>query len=106
MGSCYILTVRIIAIKMLKDFWEGEGHTDSEQPLKSWYAEAQKADWTKPSDIKFHYRNASLVGDRVIFNIAGNKYRLIIYVRYSSRTIYIRFIGTHKQYDKIAVKEV
>lgn len=100
------LCMRVIAIKMLSDFWRKEGVEDAEQPLKSWYAEAVKANWRKPSDLKGLYRHASFVADRVIFNIAGNKYRLVVLVRYSSRTVYIRFVGTHKQYDKIDVKEV
>lgn len=98
--------MRVIAIKVLKDFWQKSSYRDAEQPLKAWYAEAIKADWKNPNDIKDQYRHASIVGDRVIFNIAGNKYRLIVYVRYSSRTIYIRFIGTHKQYDKVNAQEV
>jgi mRNA interferase HigB len=98
--------MRIIAIKMLSDFWRKIGMKDAEQPLKSWYAEAIKANWRKPSDIKDLYRYASFVGDRVVFNIAGNKYRLVVFVHYSSRTIYIRFVGTHKQYDKIDVERV
>lgn len=91
---------------MLRDFWQRIGCEDAEQPLKAWYAEAIKADWRKTSDIKEQFRHASFVGDRVVFNIAGNKYRLIVFVKYSSRTVYIRFIGTHKQYDKVQIKEV
>lgn len=106
MGSCYTLLMRVIAIKMLRDFWSQVGHGDAEQALKSWYAEAIKASWSKTSDIKAQFRNASFVGDRVVFNIAGNKYRLVVFVKYVSRTIYIRFIGTHKQYDKIDISEV
>ncbi len=98
--------MRVIAIKILSDFWRKNGMEDAEQALKSWYAEAIKSDWRKPTDIKALYRHASFVGDRVVFNIAGNKYRLVVFVRYSSRTIYIRFVGTHKQYDKIDVEEV
>jgi mRNA interferase HigB len=98
--------MRVIAIKILSDFWKKPGLADAEQPLKSWYAEAVKANWSKPSDIKGLYRHASFVGDRVVFNIAGNKYRLVAFVRYSSRTVYVRFVGTHKQYDKIDVEKV
>lgn len=98
--------MRVIAIKMLIDFWRKRDNEDAEQPLKSWYAEAIKANWRKPSDIKALYRHASFVGDRVVFNIAGNKYRLVVFVRYTSRTVYIRFVGTHKQYDKTNVREV
>src|SRR5260370_21057081 len=98
--------MRVIAIKMLRDFWRKVGCEDAEQPLKSWYAEAIKASWSKTSDIKEQFRHASFVGDRVVFNIAGNKYRLVVFIKYSSRTVYIRFIGTHKQYDKVVIKEV
>ena len=98
--------MRVIAIKILSDFWKKVGSADAEQPLKSWYAEAVKANWSKPSDIKELYRHASFVGDRVVFNIAGNKYRLVAFVRYSSRTVYVRFVGTNKQYDKIDVEKV
>ncbi len=106
MVTCYVDLMRVIAIKMLRDFWQKIGCEDAEQPLKAWYAEAIEANWGKTSDIKFQFRNASFVGERVIFNIAGNKYRLVVFVKYASRTIYIRFIGTHKQYDKINIREV
>jgi len=98
--------MRVIAIKLLRDFWQKSSYRDSEQPLKSWYAEATKASWGKTSDIKKQFRHASFVGERVVFNIAGNKYRLVVFVKYSSRTIYVRFVGTHKQYDKVKIEEV
>jgi mRNA interferase HigB len=92
--------VRIIARKTLKDFWEE--HLDAEQPLKAWYAEASHSAWLRPKDIKARYPAASfLAGNRVVFNIKGNKYRLITHVRYDLGRVYIRFIGTHPEYDKI-----
>jgi len=92
--------MRIIAKKTLIDFWEM--NKDAEQPLKAWYHEAKIAAWTKPSDIKKLYADASILkNSRVIFDIAGNKYRLVVAIRYEFKIIYIRFIGTHKQYDKI-----
>ena len=92
--------MRIIARRTLREFWER--HPDSEQPLKAWFAEAQAADWRNPQGIKSRYRHASFVADnRVIFNIGGNKYRLITHVNYDFRIVYIKFVGTHGEYDRI-----
>ena len=97
--------MRIIAIKALKEFWEK--HSDAEQPLRAWYAEAKNADWKKPADITKLYRSASiLTNDRVVFNIKGNDYRLVAAINYEFNIIYVRFIGTHKEYDKINAKEI
>jgi mRNA interferase HigB len=94
--------VRIIAISRLKTFWERKQYADSEQPLLSWYAEAKKAEWKNLNHIKDHYRSASIVKDsRVVFNIAGNAYRLVVKIHYDTGIVFIRFIGTHKQYDNI-----
>ncbi len=107
MGACYKHIMRIIARKILRDFWESPAYADSEQPLKSWFKTAKEADWAEPSEVKEQFRNASFIGsNRVIFNIAGNKYRLVVAVNYPYRVLYIRFIGTHAQYDKIKVKEI
>lgn len=62
--------------------------------------------WNGPADVKDQYRNASFVGDRVVFNIAGNKYRLVTYINYPHYTVYVRFVGTHSEYDKIDVEKV
>ena len=92
--------MRIIARRTLRHFWER--HPDSEQPLRAWFAEAQAADWRNSQAIKRRYRHASFVADnRVIFNIGGNKYRLITHVNYDFRIVYIKFIGTHAEYDRI-----
>jgi mRNA interferase HigB len=92
--------MRIIARRTLRTFWER--HPDSEQPLKSWFAEAQAADWKTPQTVKRRYRNASFVADnRIIFNIGGNKYRLVVHVNYDFRIVYIKFVGTHREYDRI-----
>lgn len=94
--------MRVIAIKALRAFWQRRGHADSEQPLKAWFREAKRADWPSPADVKAMYRNASVIGDnRVVFNIAGNKYRLVVKFNYPHRVAYIRFIGTHAEYDRI-----
>ena len=91
--------VRVIAIKILKDFWRKNNET--EQKLKAWYAEAKKANWSKPADIKSQYILASILKDnRVVFNIKGNDYRLVTAINYDFKIVYIRFIGTHKEYDK------
>jgi mRNA interferase HigB len=99
--------MRIIARKTLKDFWEKDEHRDAEQPLRAWFAEAKKAVWKRPQDIKNHYRSASIVGgDRAVFNIGGNKFRLVVALKYDFGIAYIRFVGTHRQYDRIKVEEV
>jgi mRNA interferase HigB len=99
--------MRIISRKALRDFWEQVGHRDAEQPLKSWFREVAQADWSSPADLKAAFRSASIVGNgRVVFNIAGNKYRLVVRVNYPYRVLYVRFIGTHQAYDRIDVQEV
>ena len=92
--------MRVIALSRLRDFWHK--HPKSEVPLRSWYAEASRANWKSPAQIKEAHRHASLVGgDRVVFNIKGNDYRLIVAVRYSRQIMYVRFVGTHAEYDRI-----
>jgi mRNA interferase HigB len=99
--------MRIISRKALREFWKNRQYADAEQPLKAWFREASKADWSSPSAIKAMYRSASVVGkSRVVFNIAGNKYRLVVKVNYAYRVMYIRFVGTHRQYDEIDVTEI
>jgi len=94
--------MRIIARSTLRAFWENPVYRDSEQPLKAWFNEAKQSEWKKPADVKILYRNASFVANnRVVFNIHGNKYRLVVAIKYNFGACYIRFIGTHKQYDKI-----
>ena len=97
--------MRIIAKKTLKDFWEI--HPDSEQQLKSWYQETLKADWAGPNQIKLAYPSASFLADnRVVLNIKGNRYRLIVKINYDYQMIWIRFFGTHAEYDKINAKTI
>ncbi|TVR78257.1 MAG: type II toxin-antitoxin system HigB family toxin [Chitinophagaceae bacterium] len=97
--------MRVIAKKILRDFW-GK-YNDSEQQLKTWYKEASNANWTSPNDIKREYAKASIVGEnRVVFDICGNKYRLIVKINYERQWVFIRFIGTHKQYDSIDAKNI
>jgi mRNA interferase HigB len=93
--------VRIIAKRTLVEFWES-GHGDAEQPLKAWHALAKAANWSQPNEIKAKFSTASfLANNRVVFNISGNKYRLVVKVVYELKTIYIRFIGSHADYDRI-----
>ncbi len=97
--------MRIIKRKTLKDFWTK--HTDCEQQLKAWFKEAEKAQWNRPEDIKRNYSTASfLEGNRVVFHIQGNDYRLVVRINYSCGTIWIRFMDTHADYDKINALEV
>jgi mRNA interferase HigB len=99
--------MRIISRKALRDFWNQAAHRDAEQPLKSWFREASRADWSSPAEVKAAFRSASIVrNSRVVFNIAGNKYRLVVRVNYPYRIMYIRFVGTHWQYDKVDVERV
>lgn len=97
--------MRVIALGALRSFWEK--YPDAEQPLKSWYDETKRADWKSFHDIKRLYPSASIVGnDRVVFNIKGNSYRLIVLVRFRGKKLFIRFVGTHKEYDKIDARTV
>lgn len=92
--------MRVIAVAALRDFWQQ--HPDADQPLKAWFEEASKAAWTQPSDIKAQYRSASILKNRrVVFNIKGNEYRLIVAIAYRLQIVYVKFIGTHQQYDTI-----
>ncbi|MBF0589956.1 MAG: type II toxin-antitoxin system HigB family toxin [Magnetococcales bacterium] len=100
--------MRIIAKKRLKLFWESSpSYMDAKGPLEAWHALVSKADWSTPSDIKRQFRSASIIkGNRVVFNIAGNKYRLIVKINFPYRVVYVRFIGTHAQYDHIDAENV
>jgi mRNA interferase HigB len=95
--------MRVISKRTLVQFWENNSnYEDARAPLESWYQEAKQAKWSSPTEIKAKYRSASILkGGRVIFNIAGNKYRLVVAINFDTQIIYIRFIGTHKQYDTI-----
>ena len=97
--------MRVIARRTLREFWQR--HRRAEQPLKAWYAEAASADWQGPQDIKAAYAHASFVADnRVVFNVAGNRYRLIVHVNYDYQIVYVKFVGTHAQYDRIDPEKV
>ena len=92
--------MRVIALKTLRAFWER--HPNARQALQAWYQDALHAAWTSPADITRVYRNASILpNNRVVFNIKGNHYRLVAVIQYEFGIVYIRFIGTHPEYDKI-----
>lgn len=92
--------MRVIAVSTLKAFWLR--HPDAEQPLKAWVGEARAATWKSPSELKGQFRSAStLPAGRVIFNIAGNRFRLVVAILYASQIVLIKFVGTHREYDAI-----
>jgi mRNA interferase HigB len=95
----------VIAKKALRDFWNK--YPDCEQQLKAWYEEADSSNWSGPQDIKKDFRTARLLANnRVVFNIKGNHYRLIVKINYSYKIVWIRFIGTHAQYDRIDARNI
>ena len=97
--------MRIIAVGTLREFWKS--HADAEQPLKSWYKEAIDTRWLEPNDIKQRYPSADILPDnRVVFNIKGNTYRLMVKIHYNTGIVYIRFVGTHAEYDKINAETI
>jgi len=99
--------MRIISRKTLRLFWEKRENADAEQSLKAWFREVSNANWASPAAVKAEFGTASIVANnRVVFNICGNKYRLVVRINYPYRVIYIRFIGTHAQYDRINVEEI
>lgn len=97
--------MHVISLKKLKEFWEQ--HRDAEMPLRAWYKEAEHATWASSAEVKETYRSASIIDcKRVVFNIAGNKYRLVVWIHYLFGRINIRWIGTHKAYDNVKVGEL
>ena len=97
--------MRVIAISTLRSFWVR--HPDAEQPLKAWHEEVTNASWTQPADIKVQYRSASVLKNRrVVFNIKGNDYRLIVSVAYKLQIVYVQFVGTHQEDDAVDAETV
>ncbi|MBI2831492.1 MAG: type II toxin-antitoxin system HigB family toxin [Chloroflexi bacterium] len=97
--------MHVISRKKLREFWEN--HPDARASLESWFADVKHTEWQKPEDIKAIYRNVSILGNnRVVFNIKGNKYRLVVAVQYTFKIIYIRFVGTHQEYDGIDAETI
>jgi len=94
--------VRIIAVSTLRAFWMRSGCQDAEQPLRTWAAVVRAAEWSKPTDVKTMFGTADILrGGRVVFDIGGNKYRLVAAIHYRGKRVYIRFVGTHQEYDRI-----
>ena len=100
--------MRVIALSTLKSFWEKSAKfADAREPILSWYRHALKANWATPADVKKSFGSASILQDgRAVFNIAGNKYRLVVWINYPYRVVYVRFIGTHAEYDKVDVQRI
>ncbi len=102
--------MRILARKTLTQFADrrkgADDHRALESALSAWFAEVSKASWSSSADVKAHYGTASIVGDRVVFNIKGNDYRLVVAIDYRRQAVFIRFLGTHSDYDKIDVRTV
>src|ERR1700761_1100359 len=99
--------MRVITRGALQAYWVQPGREDAEEPLRAWYAEEKSAAWKSPADIKARYRSASFVGDnRVVFNIGGNKHRLVVHVNYGLSILLIKFVGSHAEYDKVDVATV
>jgi mRNA interferase HigB len=97
--------MRIIALGTLKRYWQK--NVSAEQPLKAWFEVVEEANWLSPNEVKLSYANASILSEkRVVFNIGGNKYRLVADIKYAFSTIYIVWIGTHAEYDKIDARTV
>lgn len=97
--------MRIIARKTLVEFWEVHGR--AEQALKSWFHEVKNAKWAMPSDVISAFNKADILpGNRVVFNIKGNRYRLVVKINYNAGIVYIRFIGTHSEYDRVDAEKV
>jgi mRNA interferase HigB len=100
--------MRIIAMSTLKSFWEEDPeYQDAKEPTSAWCRHTLHADLNSPTEVKQDFRNASIPKDgRVVFNIAGNRYRIVVWINYAYRVVYIRFIGTHAQYDKIDAQTI
>ena len=100
--------MRVIALSTIKTFLaRSTDVADAREPVMAWFRQVRQADWAKPADVKRDIRSASILKDgRVVFNIAGNKYRIVVCINYPYRVLYIRFVGTHRQYDSIDVQSI
>ena len=99
------MMVRVIVKKRLREFWER--HPAAREPLLAWFREVEREDWATPAAVKAKYRSASILGgDRVVFNVKGNAYRLVVKIKYAYRVVYVRFVGTHAEYDAVDAREV
>ncbi len=100
--------MRVIALRTIKRFIESKPeYRDSREPTLAWYRQVLGANWVSPADVKRDFGNASILQDgRVVFNIAGNKYRIVTWINFPYRVVYVRFIGTHRQYDRIDAQTI
>lgn len=97
--------MRLVAIKTLRDYWQA--HPDSEQPLRAWADDVRQAQWRQPADIKLRYPSASVLKDRrMVFNIKGNQYRVVVAIAYQFQAVYVKFVGTHAEYDRVEADSV
>ena len=100
--------MRVIALGRLRAFLDSDpAHADARQPVMAWYRHIRAADWPSPAALKRDFRTASVLKDgRAVFNVAGNKYRVVVWINYPYRVVYVRFIGTHRQYDAIDAQTI
>ena len=100
--------MRVIALSTLRAFWTSRAaYSDAREPTLAWYRHVLRADWRTPAEVKQEFGSASILrGGRVVFNVAGNKYRIVVWINYPYRVVYIRFIGTHAQYDRINAQTI
>ena len=100
--------MRVIALSTLREFCTGKAtYADALEPTLAWYRHVLQADWRSPAEVKREFGSASILRDgRVVFNIAGNKYRIVVWINYPYRVVYVRFIGTHARYDRIDAQTI
>ncbi len=98
--------MRIISRRTLREHWEKPGRADSKAPLTDWYNVVRHAEWSDTATVKNLFRSVSFVGDRIVFSIAGNKYRLVAGIDFRYRTLYVKWVGTHEEYAAIDVRKV
>jgi mRNA interferase HigB len=103
-----LIPVRIIALSTLRAFVsQSPSYADAREPMMAWYRQVSQADWASPAELKEAIRSASILKDgRAVFNIAGNKYRIVVWINYPYRVVYIRFVGTHRQYNRIDAQTI
>ncbi len=100
--------MRVIALSTLKELLDSNpAYADAREPVMAWYRQVRAADWKTPADVKRDIGTASILKDgRAVFNVAGNKYRIVMWINYPYRVAYVRFIGTHRQYDRIDAQTI
>ena len=99
--------MRVIALSALRAFFGKPAYADAREPVLAWYRHTARAAWKSPPDVKRDFGTASILQDgRAVFNLGGNKYRLVVWINYPYQVVYVRFIGTHRQYDKIDAQTI